>query len=326
LVRIVISLQNLPRGYRFPTKIEDLANVVAYAPWPEASVPFNALREDQGGLELVLGQVARTDIFREQPLLSTLLVPDFGGLGNIGSDAAAVLPSDRVGISVPVDRVTSVAYAIREGDRVDVIISMLFVDVDQVFQSIVPNRITLITTKADGSREFIDAIEGRPDVTSLGDAIIGPSERQRPRLVTQRTIQDALILRVGNFPLIGNYIGVTPSPTPVPQQQEEGGQAQGGTPPPPPTPVPPPDIVTLGVSPQNAVVLVWAIEAKLPLTLTLRSATDTSRTQTTPVTLDYMLQTFRIEVPGKRDYTIEPAIRSIRQLLAGQEISLSDTK
>jgi pilus assembly protein CpaB len=319
----VIALQNLPRGYRFPTKSEELANVVGYFPYPEQAVPFNALRKDQGGLEKVLGQVARTDIYREQPLLSTLLVPDLTKLANVGSDAAAVLPSDRVAVSIPVDRVTSVAYGIRDGDRVDIIISMLFVDVDQIFQSIVPNNITLFNIQPDGSIQFATGVAGRPDVTSLGSAIIGPSERQRPRLVTQRTIQDALVVRVGNFPLVGSYIGVAPTPTPVPQTTESEGGGTNTTPPPPPTPVPPPDIVTLGVSPQNAVVLVWAIEAKLPLTLALRSATDTSRVNTTPVTLDYILSQFNITVPGKRDYTIEPAIRSIRQLLAGQEISLA---
>jgi pilus assembly protein CpaB len=324
-VRIVIALQNLPRGYRFPSKIEDLANVVDYFPWPESAVPFNALREDQGGLEKVLGQVARTDIFREQPLLSTLLVPDLVSIANVGSDAAAVLPNDRVAVTIPINRVTSVGYGIQDGDHVDLIISMLFVDVDEVFQSIQPNNITLFSIKADGTIEFVEAVQGRPDVTSLGPAIIGPSERQRPRLVTQRTIQDALVLHVGDFPLSGDYIGVPPTPTPIPQDTTSDTGGDGGTPPPPPTPVPPPDIVTLGVTPQYSVVLVWAIEAKLPLTLALRSATDTSRVPTQPVTLDFIMNEFRIDLPGRHDYTIEPAIRSIRQLLAGDEISLNPT-
>jgi pilus assembly protein CpaB len=323
-VRIVIALQNLPRGYRFPDKIEDLANVVDYFPWPESAVPFNALREDQGGLEKVLGQVARTDIFREQPLLSTLLVPDLVSIANVGSDAAAVLPNDRVAVTIPINRVTSVGYGIQDGDHVDLIISMLFVDVDEIFQSIQPNQITLFSVKENGDIEFVEGVSGRPDVTSLGPAIIGPSERQRPRLVTQRTIQDALVLHVGDFPLNGQYIGIPPTPTPVPVDTESDS-GSGATPPPPPTPIPPPDIVTLGVTPQYSVVLVWAIEAKLPLTLALRSATDTSRVPTQPVTLDFIMNEFRIDLPGRHDYTIEPAIRSIRQLLAGDEISLNPT-
>lgn len=323
-VNIVVALQNLPRGYRFPATTEELQNVVAYFPWPEDAVPFNALKEEEGGLETVLGKIARTDMFREQPVLSNLLVENLSELANVGSDAAAILPSDRVAVAIPINRQTSVAYGIRPGDRVDVIISMLFVDVDEIFQSISPNRITLFSIKDDGTIEFIEGVEGRPEQTQLGPAIIGPSERQRPRLVTQRTIQDALVVWVGDFPLRGDYIGVVPTPTPIPQQDQPQDTGTGGATPVPPTPVPPPDIVTLGVTPQYAVFLTWAIEAKLPLTLALRSATDASRTATDPVTLDYIMNEFRITLPGRRDYTIEPAIRSIRQLLAGDEISLTD--
>lgn len=31
MVNVVIALQNLPRGYRFPDKLEDLVNVVTYS-------------------------------------------------------------------------------------------------------------------------------------------------------------------------------------------------------------------------------------------------------------------------------------------------------
>lgn len=323
LVRVVQALQNLPRGFRFPANIESMADVAGYTLWPEEAVPFNALREDQGGLEFLLGKVARTDLFREQPILSNLVVEDLTQIANVGSDAAAILPSDRVAVSIPVDRVTSVAYGIQDGDRVDVIISMLFVDVDEVFQSITPNNVTLFTIKDNGDIQLLEGVTGRPEQTSLGSAILGPSERQRPRLVTQRTIQDALVVHVGTFPADGKFIGVPPTPTPVPATADAG--SANATPLPPPTAVPPPDIVTLGVSPQYAVVLAWAIEAKLPLTLALRSATDNSRTQTQAVTLDYLMTEFRIDLPSRRDYTIEPAIRSIRQLLAGQEISLNST-
>jgi Flp pilus assembly protein CpaB len=321
-VNIAIVLQNLPRGYRFPNKIDDLKNVVNYAPWPESAVPFNALKESEGGLETLLGKVARTDLFREQPMLTTLVVDDLTQIANVGSDVAAVLPPDRVAVALPIDRVTSVAYGIADGDRVDILVSMLFVDVDPAFQSISPNSITLVNiSPTDGSIQFIQPITGRPDVISLGSAIIGPSERQRPRLVSQRTIQDALVVHVGDVPVDGKFIGKPPTPTPVPQEETDQGGG-GGTPPPPPTPIPRPDIVVLGVSPQEAAVITWAIEARLPLTLAIRSAQDTSRGTTTPVTLDYLLSTYNITVPAKKDYTIEPAIRSIRQLLAAPTISI----
>lgn len=323
LVRIVQALQNLPRGFRFPDQIAELENIVGYALWPEEALPFNALREDQGGLEQVLGKIARTDIFREQPILSTLLVDDLEQIAAVGSDAAAVLPNGLVAVALPIDRTTSVAYAVQDGDRVDLIISMLFVDVDEVFQSITPNKVTLFQITDQGI-ETQAGIEGRPEQSTIGPVIIGPSERQRPRLVTQRTIQDALVVHIGEFPLDGKFIGELPTPTPVPATAEAGG-GTAGTPPPAPTAIPKPDIVTLGVTPQNAVVIVWAIESRLPVTMALRSAGDTSRTPTQQVTMDYVMSEFRIDLPARRDYSIEPAIRSIRQLLAGNFIGLSDS-
>jgi hypothetical protein len=93
----------------------------------------------------------------------------------------------------------------------------------------------------------------------------------------------------------------------------------------PPTPTPPrPDIITLGVTPQEAVVITYLIEARIPVTLALRSARDTGEVATDEVTLDYIMSTYGIDLPPRTDYTIEPAIRSIRQLLVGDAIELSD--
>ena len=309
-VDLVIAVQELPRGIVIPP------NAVAVRPWPQDAAPINAITN----MEDVIGKRARTDIFREQPILSNMVVDDLTGAAHVGSDAAAVLPNGLRAVSIPVDRLTSIAYAPQDGDRVDLIISMLFVDVDEAFQSLVPNNITLFKITADGI-QLLSPIQGRVDSVSLGPVIVGPSERQRPRLVTQMTIQDALIIHVGNFPNDGRFIGVPPTPTPVPV---EGQDAQNGTPP-PPTPTPPrPDIVTLGVTPQEAVVLTWYIEAKVPVTLALRSASDTARTSTTEVTLDYLMGQYGINLPGKRPFSIEPAIRSIRQLVASTEIQLSN--
>ncbi len=309
-VDLVIAVQELPRGIVIPP------NAVAIRPWPQDAAPINAITN----MEDVVGKRARTDIFREQPILSNMVVDDLTGAAHVGSDAAAVLPNGLRAVSIPVDRLTSIAYAPQDGDRVDLIISMLFVDVDEAFQSLVPNNITLFKITPDGI-QLLTPIQGRVDSVSLGPVIVGPSERQRPRLVTQMTIQDALIVHVGNFPNDGRFIGVPPTPTPVPV---EGQDAQNGTPP-PPTPTPPrPDIITLGVTPQEAVVLTWYIEAKVPVTLALRSASDTARTSTTEVTLDYLMSQYGINLPGKRPFSIEPAIRSIRQLVASTEIQLSD--
>ena len=311
-VDIVVAIQEIPRGMVIPP------NAVTVRPWPQEVAPFNYLQS----VDDVIGQRARTDIFREQPILSNMVVEDLTSAARVGSDAAAVLPEDMVAVSIPMDRLTSVAWAPQDGDRVDLIVSMLYVDVDEDFQSILPNDITLFQVTEDGI-ELLSAINGRPDSTSLGSVIVGPSERQRPRLVAQRTVQDALVVHVGNFPPDGRFIGVPPTPTPVPDEEADNRQQQQEE----PTPVPPrPDIITLGVTPQEAVVLTWFVEARVPITMALRSASSTSRSTTQEVTLDYIMQQYGITLPGRRPYAIEPAIRSIRQLIASDTISLSDNE
>ncbi len=306
-VPLVLALQDLPRGFLITQ------DAVVLRPWPQSSAPFNAITD----LQDVVGKIARTDIFREQPILTNMVVDNLLDIARVGSDVSAILPEGLVAVSIPVDRLTSVAYGVVDGDRVDLIMSLLFVDVDEAFQSISPNRITLFSVAEDGTITLNEAIEGRPDSTTLGPVIVGPSERQRPRLVSQMTIQDAIVLHVGNFPADGRYIGI-PTPTPAPPPENADEEAT----PIPPTPTPARDIVTLGVTQQDAVVLTWLIEARVPVTLAIRSARDNSRTATTEVTLDYIMSTYGIELPGKRPYTIEPAIRSIRQLLADNQISL----
>jgi hypothetical protein len=241
-----------------------------------------------------------------------------------------------VAVSIPIDRITSVAYAIQPGDRVDVMVSVLFVDVDPNFQSLEPNAFTFINPSDNGDGTFslnaseAGAIAGAFDtrlVPNLGSVpvIIVPSERQRPRLTTQRTVQDALVIWTGDFPLNGRIFRPAPTPTPLPPTAAPGATAGAtNTAPPAPTIPPRPDIITVAVTPQDAVVLTWLVEAGIPITFALRSASSTSQVQTDPVSLDYIMTRFNIDVPEKFNYNIEPAIRSIRQLSVGNQIELRD--
>lgn len=321
-IPVVIAIQDIPRGLPIQP------NAVDVLPIPEQSAPFQAFSNPED----VIGKIARTDIFREQPVLANLLVEDLTSLATIGSDAAAVLPTNRVAVSLPMDRITSVAYAIQPGDRVDIMVSMLFIDVDTTFQSIEPNAFSLVSTTLteEGGIELSLGASLRGEfstrrIPQVGDqpVVVQPSEAQRPRLTTQRTIQDALVIWTGDFPVDGRIFRPAPTFTPTPDPDdppEEEDEEQEV-----PTPVPPrPDIVTLAVSPQDAVVLTWIVEAGLPITFALRSASATSLVQTDQVTLDYILNRFRIDIPDKFDYNIQPAIRSIRQTEIGNRIQLGN--
>lgn len=327
-VDIVVAVQNLSRGSLIPP------DAIALFPWPEQSLPVNAITD----LETVIGTRARTDIYTEQPILASMIIEDLSELASVGSDLAASIPSGLVAVAVPVDRLTSVAYGIQRGDRVDIIISALFVDIDEEFQTILPNDTRLVSIAYDAESGSVtlsvgEPVQGRfesiaiPGV-SLGDgrtlnswpAVIGPQEAPRPRLATQRTIQDALVMGLGDFPLDGRLFGDVATPTPV-DALPTPVPAQGATAV-PATAIPRPDIVTLAVTPQDAVMLTYLIETRIPITFALRSASDTSQSPTVPVTLDYVLTTYGIQIPDKLTYSLQPAIRSIRQLVGGETIQL----
>jgi Flp pilus assembly protein CpaB len=334
-VNVVRAIQEIPRGVIIAPNMVDLA------PWPVEIAPEQAF----GDVEEVLGLVARTDIYREQPVLSSMVVPQLSDLTindnrySIGSDAAAVIPSNRVAVAVPMDRLTSVAYAIKSGDRVDVIVSFLFVDIDRTYQSQEPNAfqpLAPVGEAVDGfvgfeavGIPFIGEFTSRPvpgsDTVIMG--IIMPWEFPRPRLATQRTIMDALVVWTGDFPLDGRMFAPAPTSTPIPPTPVPGEEQPTPEGPPTPTPLPPrPDIVTLAVAPQDAVVLTWLVEARIPITFALRSASAPgSAVQTDTVSLDYIMQRFSIAVPEKFEFSLEPAIRSIRQLSVGDTISLDRT-
>lgn len=337
-IPVVMAVQNIPRG---TVITPDRVQVVLY---PIDAIPPDTFQE----IDFVVNKIAATDIFINELLLSRKLVESFDSLGSVGSDAAAILEPGTVAVAVPIDRITSVAYALQPGDSVDVIVSMLFVDLDQDFQTQLPNRMltglyfTGLETDENGqtvlTRDFQAPVEGegfRADgfdsrSVSVSDAIsitgaqsfttrddliqpviIEPSEQQRPRLVTQRTVTNAQVLYVGEFPRDGRIFVATSTPVATPEEavEEEAADDEAPT----PTPIPDrPTIVTLAVRPQDAVVLTYMAESSIPMTFALRSARTQGLPDTSPVTLNYILSTYNITVPEPLDVGIEPAIRSIR--------------
>ena len=350
VAEVVIAVQDIPRG------VEVQPNMVEMVSFPLEYLPQGTFDD----LNSVIGRIARTDISRSQLVLSRQIIAGpftqaAADLGRVGSDAAAVLEAGRVAISLPIDAITSVAYAVQPGDSVDVLVSMLFVDVDIPFQTITPNIIRFVTLVPDpetGSLVLGFGPEGEgtldterivsssagsvavggetqavgQDITLTNSVIVEPSEEdgQRPRLVTQRTVKDARVIWVGEFPLDGQIFRAAPAPTPTPLPDAEPTEDTGdGGPTPLPTVPPRPEIITLGVTPQDAVVLTYMAEAGLPMTFALRSARAVGLPETQAVTLSYIMNTYGIQLPDRFNFALEPAIRSIRQLSLGNRISLT---
>ncbi|NJL92826.1 MAG: hypothetical protein HC915_03430 [Anaerolineae bacterium] len=246
-----------------------------------------------------------------------------GSIADTGSDAALLLQPGQVGISVPLDLfgLNSVARALQPGDSVDLVLSFLFIEVDETFQTRQPNRISVITRSPQGELVFGAGLEGRPEPSPLSalGVLVSPTERQRPRLVTQRTVENAQVIHVGYFPPDGRLLGgrtATPTPFDTPTPNPDAAEQQPPTATPLPTETPyQPVVVTIGVDPQDALVIVWAIDAQIPMTFLLRSAVDQGTgAATTAVTLQYLIETYAIPQPPILPFALEPAITSLRSL------------
>jgi pilus assembly protein CpaB len=138
--------------------------------------------------------------------------------------------------------------------------------------------------------------------STLGQPIyVLPSEAsQRPRIVSQTVLSNRIILNVGDFPLIdeeGNEIDLHPV------TYDETGAAV--------TAPRYPDLVTLIVTPQEAVTLNFLIYSGAQLTLALRSPTDAEVIETNSVTLNYFMNTYSVPLPDKLPYGITPSINEL---------------
>jgi len=307
---IVIAVLPIQRG----TEIQ--AEALRTTKWPNDALPPN----DAAGQPLYFtdpqqleGRLARYDIDPGSPIFTTLVTEDAGGLSEAGSDAALSIPKDKVAITVPLNRLSGVGYALQVGDHVNVLVSMLFVDLKEAAQTIAPDQVSVLSVTTDpttGSQTVTFTPvgpEGTFSNASVGSIqipfLVQPPEAQRPRLVVQQVVKDAVVLKVGTFENEEGPFAVA-SPTPLPE----------GTPPPPPTPIPPPDIITLIVSPQDAAVLTYYMYSSAKFTMVLRAAVDanTQAVDTEAVTLQYTIEKFRISVPTSLPYGLEPAIRTLK--------------
>jgi pilus assembly protein CpaB len=120
--------------------------------------------------------------------------------------------------------------------------------------------------------------------------------------VSQRLVENATVLHVGTFPLEVEVSAVAPAP-----EQGAGAQTTQGQTTQQPA-VRPPDIVTLIVTPQDALALNWAIRAGVDLAFALRAPGDATITETTAVTLEYLMQNYQIGLPPRLPFGMEPRI------------------
>ena len=67
-------------------------------------------------------------------------------------------------------------------------------------------------------------------------------------------------------------------------------------------------MITLIVTPQDAVALTYLLYGGAKFTLALRAPDDSTRIETEAATLQYILSQYAIPVPAKLPYAIEPRV------------------
>jgi len=259
----------------------------------------------------VIGKLAKYPLEQGVPISRAMLADSVLQIAQGGSEAARLIPPGMTAISVPITRLSATAFSIRDGDHVNVIATMLFVDYDQLTQTSAPlqtgavalERPPMLTTGVEDMGKY-----GRVEIDPVLNEpfYIQPGESQRPRLASQMVLQDIRVLHVGNFKLpeqedADAQLKLQPTPTPQPGAPVV---TQAGT---------QPDIITLIVTPQDAITLVYLIYGNAKLTLTLRGAEDQSRVETEAATLGFILSQYGIPVPAKLPYGTTPRVDELIQ-------------
>ena len=166
----------------------------------------------------VVGKFAIISIVQGVPITDASVSLTPGNVNLPGSTWAPLIPQGLTAVAIPITQLSSVAYGIRGGDYVNIIVTMLLVDVDPTNQSILPNLSVSVTAPLTGEVGIADqlvAVIGS-NGTKVGSATkddtlnqplyLVPSEEQRPRLVTQMIVQNVQVLHVGKFPLPGEPV------------------------------------------------------------------------------------------------------------------------
>lgn len=234
-------------------------------PVPVETIPEGALRTLEGTAGMIAaGPIPQGTIIQRDLLISPQERMQEGELGKL-------IEPGFVAIAMPIAEISSVAYGVRPGDHVDVMMTFFFIDVDPETQSIEPICPPLCPG-GEGERES--------RITT-----------QLPRPIAQLTLQDIRVLGVGRWK----------EESEVTEEQAEQQQARGQA----PVAEEVPQNITLMVTRQDALVLKLAREQGASIDLAIRAEDDIEQIQTQAVTLDYIMARFGVVVPAKQNYTLE---------------------
>lgn len=290
-VDIVVAIQNVPRGMRI--SVED--NAIALQAWPTDNLPY----EYYTSMAEVDGRYARMEIPRGMPVLPDMVGRPGGMLAVTGSTAALFEPEDRVAYALPFDTQGAVGWALEPGDRVDVLAALKIMPIYTDFLESGVKEFTYLLSGEEGevaqSSPFGD-FELLPNGRWAAIHPSGVQPNVEPMLLTQMTVQDAIVWHVGIWEDVASTAAATSS------GQAGGGVALGDIPGAEPAPTPMPveetkevQLVTLLVTREDALVLKYLYEMGADLDLALRPANVTGpMLQTQPVWFRYIVDRYQL--------------------------------
>ncbi len=310
LVNVFVSLQTVPRGFQYPQTEEELEGLVIVDQRPTAAVKDNVITD----IEDILGLYARNDIYQGETFTKDSLVDDPRLIGRENYGPSSLIPVGSIAAAIPMDRLNSVAYALDEGDHVDIMISFRFLQIDEEFQTFLRNQAVFsLEVPVEPTEEGVP-VEGEPQTTLFiispygrfeelptGDlAHISPSQFQRPVPVSM-ILQNAKVIQVGAW----TPPALVQPPTPVPTPSAEEAEATP-TPFAQVTPIPePPDVLVVALTPQQQLLLKYAIESNADIDFALRGANDSQTYTLENIDLRSFLERFGFEVPPNLNFTID---------------------
>lgn len=296
--QVYYAAQNIPQRTQIT---KDMLSTFSIPPENVSEAMFEVGEEVN-----LVGQFARFNLEQGTLITTGMVGNDPGALP--GPDWAVQIPSGKVAMAIPTNRLATAAYGINDGAHVNVNACMTFVDLDPAYQTVLPNYVSDmqdIFFPTDG-RPFISISpltqefpqrQGRTelDPTFQKPIYVVPSEQQRPRLVCQTILQDVTVMKLGNFPL---------TEEPVVQQQEDPNAAPVTT----TQTDQAPDLITLMVDPQDSISLNYFVYSGAVLSMTLRNSDDTSRIEAQSATLTSILTQYNISLPSKLPYGQQPRL------------------
>jgi Flp pilus assembly protein CpaB len=311
-VPVVVAVTNLPVGERIRPDLVAVEN----RPETNVAVVAGVTFSDP---DQIVGQIVKTQISEGQEILRPMLALNPSDITNMGSDLSLYVDQGKVAVAFPMDSFSGAAYAMRPGDLVDAFMTLQMVNLDQEFQTELPNSVQRVDDAALQSGTaflFPPTDDGRlelvPNLNSVALIAAGGGKDQIPRRVTQLTLQQMEVLWVGTWreprrameqefgadAVHDSQVVPTAVPDEVPEPEDPRRALQ-------------PDVVILSMTAQDALALKWALETGINIDLALRAQGDNSVFTTTSVSLPQVFEQGVLVAPEPSEIGLQPRVDAV---------------